>query len=90
MVRDLDDKEREMIINFGALNYQPSMIAEILGIDETQVNIDGNDELAKLYRRGRSIAKYKLQMKVFELAQQGDLKAIQKYEQMILQNQRMK
>lgn len=83
MERHITDQEKEKIVNFGAFRYSNDRIASILGWDVDEVNKlmdDESSEFCKLYHRGVDTADYVIDMKLFEMAQQGDLKALQKFE----------
>ena len=82
-MRKLTKKEQDLIIDFGALNYQASKIAIILEVDLNEIKTelqDINSEVYKLYRKGKYMADYKIDLKIFELAQTGDMKAIERFE----------
>jgi hypothetical protein len=81
MERDLTEKEREMIVNFGALGYSVDKMAVILMWDVKEIAdaMSGGD-FARLYQKGQAIADYVIDMKLFELSQTGDLKALAEFE----------
>ena len=49
-----------------------------------------SSEYAKLYEKGSAVAEYLLNVKIFEIAKAGDLKAIEKYQRLIEQRNRAK
>jgi endonuclease III len=73
----------EKIHDFGALNYKAGKIASILGENvadiEKKMKEETNDFM-KMYRRGRNMADYVLDKKLFEMARAGDLAAMKRYE----------
>lgn len=80
----MTDKEKQMIINFGALGYAPKMCAIILGWELTEFEKHYNDhqsELYKAYEAGAIKSEYVIDLKLFEQAQQGDIKSLDKLNQ---------
>ena len=72
-----------MIINFGALGYDAKKISSILDIPEIEIlsELKNEDsEFAKLFQKGVDMSEYVIDMKIFELAKQGDLAAITLFE----------
>lgn len=87
------EREKEMIINFGSLSYDANRCAGIMEIDEELIEkqlADKNSEFAKLYARGQYRAEYVIDVKLFELAQTGDIKAIEKLEARAIKRNRRK
>lgn len=83
MERSLDDKQKDMVINFGAFGYPAAKMANILMWEESEVLAlleDQDSEFSRLYRKGEEMADYVIDLKLFEMAQSGDLKALQKFE----------
>jgi hypothetical protein len=86
MERNLTDKEREMIINFGAFSYDAPKIAAILSwpiFDVKKLLNDSESLFFQLYQSGKHKADYVLDMKLFEMAQGGDMKALNQLEKRI-------
>lgn len=72
----------EQAINCGAFGYPPEKVASILELDLEDVEHDLRDEfstLYKLYKKGQDAADYAIDLKLFELAQSGDLKALEQF-----------
>lgn len=76
------------MVNMGILGYTPDKIANILDIDNnTDVNkfiFDFNNpdsDISRAYRKGVDKSDYSLDMKLYKMASDGDLKALQKYEE---------
>lgn len=67
------EDQKKKILDFGALGYNDETARKILDADLTE-------EYEKIYEQGRLLSNYVIDMKLLEMAQQGDLKAIQKIE----------
>lgn len=83
MERDITDSDRDKIINFGAFGYPVEKMANILMWDVVEVEKlmkNKKSEFARLYKKGEETADYVIDLKLFEMAQSGDLKALQKFE----------
>lgn len=82
MDRHLTDEEKEKIVNFGAFQYDAEEMAIILGweLKEVVSAMKTNGEYKQLYDKGAVVSDYLLEVKVFEMAKAGDLKAIEKFE----------
>lgn len=83
MERSITEKEKDIIINSGAFNYEPLKIANILGWSAEEVTAfqkDIKSDFYKFYLQGKDKADYVIDLKLFELAQAGDLKAISVFE----------
>ena len=83
MERTLSEKEKELILNFGALEYDARRCAAILGWKEKEFQKgldDAKSEVHRLYESGKIKAEYVIDLKLFEQAQQGDLKALEELE----------
>lgn len=74
----------ETIINFGAFGYDAKKMSSILGVSEVEIlsELKNNDsEFAKLFQKGVDMSDYVIDMKVFNLAKQGDSAAIALFEE---------
>lgn len=74
----------EIIINFGAFGYDAKKMSSILGVPEVEIaqELKNKDsEFAKLYQKGVDMSEYVIDMKIFNLAKQGDLAAIALFEE---------
>lgn len=74
----------EMIANFGALGYDAERCANVAGVDAEFIFSamqDPESDFSKMYRKGQHRAEYVIDLKLFEMAQTGDIKAIDKLEQ---------
>ena len=79
----IKESDRDKIINFGAFKYDPEKMANILGLNIEDVSVamnDENSEFKKLYNIGADRADYVIDLKLFEMAQTGDIKALDKLE----------
>jgi len=83
MVRALTEKEREQVINLGALEYSAEHCAAVLGWSIKDIQSAFNDQdsdFFKAYESGRLKAEYVIDLKLFEQAQAGDIKSLDKLE----------
>lgn len=81
MERNITAKEKEQILNLGAFQYKSEMCADVLGWDKTEIKTllkDKNSEFHKIYNRGFVRAQYVIDLKLFEQAQSGDIKSLDK------------
>ena len=72
-----------MIVNFGALGYDAKKMSSILGVPEIEIieELKNKDsEFTKLFQKGVDMSEYVIDMKIFDLAKQGDLAAITLFE----------
>jgi hypothetical protein len=78
----ITDENKEIIINSGAFEYKPEVIASLLQVDVKIIEDEfkGKSEFKTLYEFGRNMAKYKIDLKLFEMAKNGDVKAMQQFE----------
>lgn len=75
------------IVGVGTLGYSLNKIINVLDIDEkdveqfTEAFDKENSPVYIAYQKGVDKADYAIDMKLFEMAKGGDLKALQKYEE---------
>jgi hypothetical protein len=77
----IEKENEEQIINFGVFNYDALKIANILGLTETEIETEiknENSDLSKLLQKGRDMADFVIDLKLFEMAKSGDIKALEK------------
>lgn len=76
------NESEEIIINCGAFGYKADVIASLLRTDVLIIeNAMLNDsEFIKLYKFGNDMANYKIDLKLFEMAKSGDIKAMQAFQ----------
>ena len=78
---NINKDNEEMIVNFGALEYDAEKISIILGEDIEEVKKEmknKNSDLFKLLQKGKYLAEYLIDLKLFEMAKSGDIKALDK------------
>jgi len=71
------------IVHVGILGYPLSKILNIFDIEETNFSIDfytPGSALHSAYNKGIDKADYIIDSKLFEMAKEGDLKALEKFE----------
>lgn len=75
-------ENEEIIINCGAFGYKADVIASLLRIDLSVIEkaMVNDKEFMKLYKFGNDMANYKLDLKLFEMAKSGDIKAMQAFQ----------
>lgn len=79
----LTDEQKMIIIDCGAYGYDSNRIAGILEVDVNQIEKqlkEVGSEINQLYQKGVYRAEYVIDKKLFELAQAGDIKALEKLE----------
>lgn len=78
---ELTPEQIKMLKNMGALSYPASKIASIMELNlEEVVNAmkDHDSDFYKIYMAGQNMANYLIDLKLFDMAQSGDIKAIDK------------
>lgn len=82
-MNNLTEDQKKMLKNMGALGYPAKKISNIMKLDvsflESQLS-NQNSEIFKIYNEGADYASYIIDLKLFEMAQSGDIKAIEKME----------
>ena len=76
-----DEKTIEKLINIGVFGYDAEKIANITGIklDEVKKQLaDENSQINKLMKKGRDVADYLIDLKLFEQAKNGNIQAMEK------------
>ncbi|MFD1292650.1 hypothetical protein ACFQ5N_02270 [Lutibacter holmesii] len=82
----IEKEQEEQIVNFGAFQYNNLKMANILNVTEKEVEIEmenKNSLLYNLYLKGKDRADYVIDLKLFEMAKSGDIKALNKFENRI-------
>lgn len=77
----IEKEQEEQIVNFGVFEYDAKKIASILGIDLKEVQSEIANKTSLLYQllqKGRDMADYVIDLKLFEMAKSGDIKALEK------------
>lgn len=78
---EIKKEQEEQIINFGVFDYDAEKIASILELDKTEVEEqlkDKESQLSKLLQKGKYMSDYVIDLKLFEMAKTGDIKALEK------------
>ena len=76
-------EQQEQIVNFGVFEYNSKKIASILSVNENEIKTEiaePNSELSKLLQKGKDMADYVIDLKLFNMAKEGDMKALDKLE----------
>ena len=79
----LTEEQKNIIIDCGAYGYDANRIAGILELSITEIEAElknYSSEIFHLYQKGVYRAEYVIDKKLFELAQSGDIKALEKLE----------
>lgn len=81
MVGAIEESKKKIVINAGAFGYGVEVLASLLDEDLREVieKMKPNAEYAKLYSKGRNMAKYRIDEKLFELACSGNLDAMRQF-----------
>ena len=80
---DIKKEDEEKLINFGVFGYDAKKISNILDYSFDEVNEDFNNtnsNLFKLLQKGRDMSDYIIDLKLFDMAKSGDIKALEKLE----------
>ena len=82
MERTLTEEQKEAILNFGAFDYGVDKMASILGWDSGEVKqlISSESEFSRLFQKGRDMAEYAIDTKLWNMALSGDTKAFEIFE----------
>jgi len=81
MERNITEKEKSIIENLGAFEYSALMCSQILDWEIKEVELafkNQNSGFYKMYNTGKVRAGYVIDLKLFEQAQSGDIKALEK------------
>jgi len=77
----IEKENEEQIINFGVFTYDALKMANILNLEEAEIANEMRDKTSdfyKLYQKGCDMADYVIDLKLFEMAKSGDIKALDK------------
>ena len=78
---EIKKEQQEMVINCGVFDYDARKLSNILGFDKKDVELEiknKESELNQLLQKGKDMADYVIDLKLFEMAKSGDLKALEK------------
>ena len=85
MSTEYSEETIKTMVHMGILGYDVDKCLNIVEVDnEEQFKKDFENPqsvIAKSYKKGKDKADYAIDMKLFEKAKSGDLKALQKYEE---------
>jgi hypothetical protein len=82
-MKEFSKDEQSIIKNLGAFNYGSAKMSNILGIDKKEIENEmklPESNFRKLYEQGRDYADFLIDKKLFDLAKDGDLKALEQFE----------
>ena len=77
----IEKENEEQIINFGVFGYDALKMGNILNMKEAEIQNEMKNETSdfyKLFQKGRDMADYVIDLKLFEMAKSGDIKALEK------------
>jgi hypothetical protein len=80
---EIKKEDEERIINCGAFEYSAQKIAYLFGFDKNDVMREMDNKESKinqLLQKGKEMADYVIDLKLFEMAKIGDLKALERLE----------
>jgi hypothetical protein len=80
---ELTKEQQEVVINCGVFGYSTKKIASILGVQDSLVEDDSkkkDSQIAILLQKGKDMSDYVIDLKLFEMAKSGDIKALEKLE----------
>ena len=80
----MEIENEDQIINFGAFEYDCKKMSSVLGAPEKEVEKEMNDKAStfhRLYHKGNDLADYAIDAKLFEMATNGDIKALAKFDE---------
>lgn len=71
----------EQIVNFGVFEYDTLKMSNILDVSEHEIIKEmknTSSDFYKLYQKGVDMADYVIDLKLFDMAKSGDIKALDK------------
>lgn len=77
----IKEEQIEQIVNFGVFDYNAKKIASILEVSKEEIEEEfknSESQLSKLFQKGKDMAEYVIDLKLFEMAKSGDIKALDK------------
>jgi hypothetical protein len=90
----MENKElTDLVVSFGIVRYPLDKILNIIpdDVDKDEFTQQFNDPthaIAKAYKKGIDRSDYDIDIRLFEMAKSGDLKALEKYEERQYDRQR--
>lgn len=93
----MENKELiDLVVSFGIVRYPLDKILNIIpdDVDKDEFTLQFNDpthHINKAYQKGIDRSEYDIDIRLFEMAKSGDLKALEKYEErLFLRNKKKK
>jgi hypothetical protein len=80
-MKELTKEQEDQLINCGVFDYDSEKIANIINVDKKIIEkafSDPNSKISKLWHKGKDISDYVIDLKLFEMAKSGDIKALEK------------
>ena len=81
---EIKKEQEELIINFGVFDYSAKKISSILELKEDDIIKEMKNEKSKLnilLQKGKDMSDYVIDLKLFEQAKTGDIKALNKLDE---------
>lgn len=77
------EKNKEKVINCGSFEYARWQMSILFEVDKEEIDKLMNDKsswFSQMYEKGKILSEYVIDVKLLELARNGDIKAIDKLE----------
>ena len=77
----VEKENEEKIVNCGVFGYNAAKMANILNVDSNLIEAElknQNSDFFRLYQKGIDLSDYVIDLKLFEMAKSGDIKALEK------------
>jgi len=78
---EIKKEQHEQIVNCGVFDYDAQKLSNILGFKKEDIETEmknKDSELSQLLQKGKDMADYVIDLKLFEMAKTGDIKALDK------------
>jgi hypothetical protein len=80
----MNEEQEKMLRNMGALGYPIEKVISVMGIEDPnqfrEEFADLSSRVRLIYKSGADLAEYHIDLKLFEMARSGDLKAMKELE----------
>lgn len=92
----IDDELLRKITSLGTLDYNINKIINICDIEDADIQMftkefnTENSAIHRAYTKGKDKADYALDSRLFEMARNGNINAIKKYEQRKIRNKQIR
>lgn len=88
---ELTDSQVDLLMDCGALDYGPEMISKLLGLEiKEAIMLLEKSSFKKDYEKGKALANYRIELKLLELATQGDSSAMRELQKIQKERKRKK